>query len=201
MKKTILSFVVLLSLSLTSFPVSSQSQEVAPAENDHEAGNFITDITLGFNSATYSRVNVEGGFGFMAGAKEFYFFHKNVGVFTGLDYYSRYMSLNVSKSPGWLDIPFGVAFRYKWLGDAKNLLGVGAFYSLPLSDFEDTSGTVALQGGLGFVFYGGTYFSITESFDLGIIGDIRYSFFSPFTQFTTPKMFSVGLGLSARFNY
>ncbi len=173
-----------------------------PANADVEsvvATGFSTDLYAGVNITNYSGSNLDGGVHFAGGVKEFYFVHQHVGFFLGLDYSIRAMSLTTSEGTSWLDIPFGIAFRYKGWTAGENSLGLGAFYSLPLtSRYADA---YDLQGGVGIVLYAATYFKISPGFDFGIFADIKYSFFSPITQADYVKFLTTSFGIVARFGH
>jgi hypothetical protein len=148
--------------------------------------------------SSYSKVNVDGGFGFMVGTHPAYFFHRTIGVFSGIDYIQRPFELNDAQTLRWIEIPFGLAFRNS-VG-SNSLVGLGLSISLPLDNFEDSSTTYVTQGGLSLVFLANRYYDLTPDLSFGIYSDVRYSFHSPFEQASLDRarMFSLLLGLGLR---
>jgi|GEM_PF-2045564 len=168
--------------------------------SDARAQNLSVDIHGAMALVSYSKLNVEGGFGGTFGAHPAFFFHKSLGVFAGVDYITRPMALNTSSSTKWLEFPLGLAFRS---GEgASQLIGLGLSISTPLSDFEDVSRTYETQGGVSLILVTNRYYEIDPMFSLGIYSDIRYSFHSPFADaaLSDGRVFSFDIGLGARMN-
>jgi hypothetical protein len=147
---------------------------------------------------SYSKLNVSGGIGSAFGAHPALFFHKSLGIFSGLDHISRPMELNTASSTRWLEIPLGLMFR-SGPGDTQ-LVGLGLSLALPLSNFEDAARSYETNGGLSLVFLTNRYYALNESLSLGIYSDIRYSFHSPFkdADLSQGRIFSFDIGLGAR---
>ena len=162
------------------------------------AQDLSIDVHGAMALVSYSKLNVSGGFGSTFGAHPTLFFHKSLGIFTGLDHISRPMELNTASSTRWLEIPFGLMFR-GGPGDTQ-LVGLGLSLALPLSDFEDTARVYETNGGLSLVFLTNRYFPMNDSLSLGIYSDIRYSFHSPFKDaaLSSGRIFSFDIGLGAR---
>ncbi|MEO5668491.1 MAG: hypothetical protein ABIR96_10560 [Bdellovibrionota bacterium] len=173
---------------------------IALSASQSRAQNLSVDVHGALALINYSKLNVEGGTGSTFGTHPAYFFHRSVGVFTGLDYISRPMDLNSSETTKWLEVPFGLMFRG---GEgASQMVGLGLSFSKPLNDFEDSGGTHATQGGLSLVFLANRYYELNSAFSLGIYSDIRYSLHSPFAEaaLSEGRILSFDIGLGARVN-
>ena len=147
--------------------------------------------------------NVDGGFGFGLGALGTYYFSPFVGVYTGVEYFSRKYELNETSNINYIDIPLGVGFRWK-SGYVTHTGNFGVFLSKPLDEFEDpgvVGGKAELQQMIGFEVGGATYFPVTEQFNPGMIFMGKFSFKSPFgsKDFEDVRQVVLDFGLSGRF--
>lgn len=175
---------------------SANSARALPTEYT----GWTLDPSLSLDITSYSRVNIDGGVGFQAAARPYYFFHQHVGVFSGLDFANRAMSLNDDKRASWLEVPFGIAFKYATRESMSGKIGLGLYYSKNLTKrFVDRANSIGLDSGLGFILTSSSLFTITETFDLGFQVDLKYSFFSPFETIKGTRSLSLGLGVAGQF--
>ncbi len=177
-------------------PAPAAAPAVTPLELP--TGFFISPL-VGMDVSVYSGVNVGGGVGFLGQVEVQYFFTPSVGLYTGASFVGRKMVLNSSANPVFLDVPLGMVFQYSMVPTVRNVVGLGVFYGIPLGDFNDSGGPQALQGVPGLDIVLNTYFPVTENVELGLGGNFRFGFSSPFKTLTNPTLLSVQLGLTARF--
>ncbi len=177
---------------------------MAPSVVAQDSGiELSTAIHAAIDITQYANTNVDGGIGFDLGLRQHVFFHPYLGIFAGLDYVGRNVVLNISEKSKWLDIPFGLAFRYSGsaMGGTKNYIDLGLYYATNQTKTSADPGITDFAGGLGFYFAGTTLFPITPSFEMGFYVTGKYSFFSPFAQSTLASMLSTAFGVEGRFKY
>lgn len=210
MKKHAVLFVLSLTL-LSSFAALGADTPAQPAASPAPAPaptpvtpvielpkGFFISPTAGMDVSVYSGVNVGGGVGFVGQVMAQYFFTPTVGLYTGLSFVGRKMLLNTAGNPVFLDVPLGMAFQYSLVPTVRNVIGLGVFYGIPLGDYNDSSGAVPLQGTPGLDVMINTYFPVADDVELGIGGNFRFGFNSPFKTVANATLLSVQLGLSAR---
>jgi hypothetical protein len=165
--------------------------------------NLATDVRVTVDITQYSNTNVSGGIGFDGGIRQRLYLHKFLGVFAGADYAIRTMDLNAPEKVKWLDLPFGVSFRYKG-GNIEGMEGnfdLGLYYACNLTKTAKDVGIGDLKGGLGLYFAGESLFEITPSFQFGLTLSGKLGFSSPFKALARPMPFSAGIGLVGRMHY
>ncbi len=169
--------------------------------------NILSQFSVGSYLATSNHIS------YNLGLRGEYFFQKHVGVFIGTDLTNRGLSdsNNNSYTSGWLDIPFGVAFRYRWHGSDDgpwSYLGVGGFFAQPLSSSLSGSsafslGNISTKSTFGLILEARTMFSINPSWALGLGTWFKYGFGSslgfPGTT-ASANLAELGLGLVVNFH-
>ncbi len=168
-------------------PEQNTSKETNPFERQHVFtgnGGLIYTVVEGITDPKT---------GFMLGGKYSFYFSSRVGAFIGLDYMSRNSSeVNWEMNLTSIDIPFGLAFRYRSLFNSLGTTFLGLYYnSLQDGKIEYKGNKNSSWNGIssskspldieaedhfGFLLQSETYFEVTESFHLGLFCGIKFGF-------------------------
>lgn len=169
----------------------------APVYAPVHTGIFLAP-SVGVDISEYSVTGLGGGLGFGGQIIAQYFFLPNMGAYLGTGLVARKMQFNSSGHPLFLDIPFGAIFQYSLSPSVVNVIGLGVYYSFPFSSFDDSGGAIPLRGTLGLDILMSTYFPVVEKFELGMNGNLRLSFSSPFSGSPNSSVLSLQVGFSGR---
>lgn len=132
-----------------------------------------------------------------------YFFHKNVGAFSGLEITQRgFDGTSPDPKVHYLDIPFGLSFAYRgFLGDSgRSFFNLGGFYGVALGDYDNgTGGNLDDSNIFGLAIRGGSLFAVTEKFSLGFNSHLKFGLNDTFSGGSSNRSLDLGIGLSAGF--
>lgn len=163
------------------------------------AQDFSADFHGALNLSTFTGTNIASGLGSNFGIHSAYFFHKSLGLFTGLDLVTRPVSMDGNPSMKSLEIPFGLMFRGS--PSDLNLVGIGITVDLPVSDSLEPN-SLEPQGGMSLIVVTNRYYEINSNLSLGLYSDLRYSLHPIFKDpvYSSTRTFSFDIGLGARVN-
>ena len=175
---------------------TTETKEVIQKQVDKVKERFqesAITLNLGMNMTRIKEFD-DSGFGLMIGGKYSYYFSPKVGAFIGIDYMQRNAS-EEGKIPGktetlnaklnFIDIPFGLTFKYRNILSADGATFLGLYYTLShggklkiKSKSLDTEG----EDHLGFLLHSETYFEVNENFNLGFFAGLKFGFGNAITE-------------------
>jgi hypothetical protein len=193
----------ILSATLFALAFLASTPKLRAQEQSSDFSKHLTSVHLGIDVTEWTGTNVDSGFGFSGGATQYFYFHKFVGAFVGLDYSARSMGISSSSKTHWLDIPFGPSFRFSnsAIEGMKSTLDLGLVYMLPLTKTPADTAIGDLNGVLGLHFGASTFFEISPSFEFGFYVTMKLGFKTAFeaSGLDVGNPYPISLGLTGRF--
>ncbi len=176
--------------------IPTETKEVTQADRVKGFQEHIFTANLGMNMTRIKEFD-NSGFGLMLGGKYSYYFSPKVGAFIGLDYMQRNASeedlgVTLNAKLNFIDIPFGLTFKYRNMLSADGATFLGLYYTLsqggklkasPGGDSLDLEG----EDHLGFLLHSEIYFEVNESFNLGFFAGLKFGFGNAITKLKSPE--------------
>ncbi len=200
MSRLWISGLLFFSLSAYAFDGSDAPKDPPPAPYktiELKTGLFLAP-SFSLDIIEYGGSVVRGGFGLGGQVLAQYFFSPYVGAYAGAGVVGHRMDRTSSYMKPFIEMPIGIAFQYSLAPGVLNLCGLGLYTSVPVSNFEDSTGSIPLKTTFGLDILAGSYFPVVERFELGINGTVRFSFNSPFTNSPLGLTLNALVGITAR---